>query len=184
MRSALAATALGITLAVAGLASCATPEPGEPPSPDPSVTPVFASEEEALAAAEGLYGEYLAAENALGQGGWVDVSLVEPYLRGEALTDERDAAGDLASKGYTQVGVIAFDSMSVQQIDDGGPGHFAASLYLCLDVTAADTVDATGVSVVPEARQDRVGFEIDIDDVDELKISRSEPWSGANFCSL
>jgi hypothetical protein len=144
---------------------------------------VFASEEEALAAAEELYGEYLAAENALGAGGWVDVSLVEPFLKGEALADETESAESLATKGYRQSGEINFDSAALQQLDDDGPGSVQLTLYLCLDVSTASILDSADQPVVIPDRPDRLGLEIEMDDGEgDLKIERSEPWTGSNFC--
>ena len=184
MRTAAAATALGLTLlAAAGLAACSPDDPVIPPDPLPSVTPVFASDEEALAAAEELYGEYLAAENKLGQGGWKDLSLVEPFLRGAALADETETADDLAGKGYQQRGSTSFDTMMIQQLHDDGPGSVLITVYLCLDFTNADVVDSTGESIVDSTRQDRLALEVDLDDLDgELKLSRSDGWPGENFC--
>jgi hypothetical protein len=184
MRSAAAATALGLTLTLgAALAACAPDDPVNPPTPSPSRTPVFASDEEALAAAEELYGKYLQAENALGAGGWQDISLVEPYVRGEALADEVDTAASFSSKGYRQVGEIVFDSTEIQHVEENGPGSLLVTIYLCLDVSSADIVDSTGESIVGPDRPDRLALEIDIDDVDtDLKISRSEPWPGDDFC--
>ena len=174
---------MGITLLAAGLAGCTPEEPLDPPTPAPSGSPVFASDEEALAAAEALYGEYLQAENALGAGGWQDLSLVEPFLRGAALEDEKETATSFSSKGYHQVGDITFDSTSLQSRDDGGSGSMSMTVYLCLDVAGADILNSSGESVVTADRPDRLALEVDIDDVEgQLEISRSEPWSGADFC--
>jgi hypothetical protein len=184
MRTAVAATALGLTLvAAAALAACSPDDPVDLPDPLPSSTPVFASDEEALAAAEELYGEYLAAENQLGAAGWKDTSLVEPFVRGAALEDEVETAEGLSSKGYSQTGLTSFDSLALQQLHDDGPGALLLTVYLCLDFSIADVVDASGASVVDPARADRLALEIDLDDLDgDLKISRSDAWSGESFC--
>lgn len=144
---------------------------------------MFASEEEALAAAEELYGEYLAAENLLGAGGWTDISLVEPFLKGQALADEIDTAEGLSAKGYRQVGEIGFDSVALQQIEDDGPESVELTLYLCLDVSSASILDAADQPVVVEGRPDRIALEIAMDDTEgDLKVERSEPWTGSDFC--
>jgi hypothetical protein len=184
MRTAAAATALGLTLiAAAGLAACAPEDPVHPPDPGPSRTPVFASEEEALAAAEELYGEYLAAENLLGAGGWNDISLVEPFLKGEALDDEIETAEGLSAKGYRQVGEIVFDSTTMQQLEDREEGALELTLYLCLDVSNASILDSADQTVVIAERPNRIGLEIAMDDFDgDLRVERSEPWAGSDFC--
>lgn len=184
MRMAAAATALGLTLiAAAGLAACSDEDPVQPPDPGPSRTPVFASEEEALAAAEALYGEYQAAANALGQSGWVEPAALEPFVRGDALDDERSASESFRELGYTQVGFATFDSFTLQQVEDDGPGTVRITAYVCDDVTGVDVVDASGASIVAPTRPDRQALEIEVDDEDgDLKISRSEAWTGQDFC--
>ena len=131
MRTAAAATALGLVLVTAGLTSCATPKTGlQPPEPNPSATPVYGSEEEALAAAEELYGRYLRIANKIGQGGWRDTSGYAEVARGDALESELSSAGEFLAKGYRQTGEISFDSMSLQQLSDRGPSHVAITVYL------------------------------------------------------
>lgn len=183
MRTAATATALGITLSIAALASCSSPEHGVMPVPEPSVTPVFASEEEALAAAGDLYGKYVAFANALGQSGWADPSGFEAYVRGEALDDELSSAKSFAEKGWVQHGDAVFDTLSVQQYEDGGPGLVEITVYVCSDVTAVDVIGPDGSSVVSPTRPDRQSLEVEMDDVDgDLKIVRSDAWSSTSFC--
>jgi hypothetical protein len=183
MRTAAAATALGITLSIAALASCANPRPGEMPVPAPSVTPVFASEEEALAAAGDAYQRFLAVVDALGHSGWRDTSKLSEVARDQALETELENAEEFAAKGWVQVGLAAFDSMTLQQLTDGGPGSVELSTYVCLVVDGVDVVDAEGISVVAADRPPRQPFELTFNDVDgNLKLSRSLPWSGNNFC--
>ena len=55
-----------------GMGGCVAPTPDPTPSTSaaPSASPLFNSDEEALAAATEAYAAYLAASNAVGQGGW------------------------------------------------------------------------------------------------------------------
>jgi hypothetical protein len=184
MRTAAAATALGLTLIVAaGLAACTPEDPVEPTDAPPSSTPVFASEEEALAAAEELYGKYLAASDAFGVSGWTDISLIEPYVRGDALTEERESAEEFAAKGYRQTGQTVFDTLTLQQVEDGGVGVVEMTIYVCIDVSGADIVDASGQSIAAPDRPLRLPLEVGIDDLDgSFKVNRSDAWSGQNFC--
>jgi hypothetical protein len=184
MRTAAAATALGLVLITAGLTSCATPKTGlQPPEPNPSATPVYASEEEALAAAEELYGRYTKLANAIGQAGWKDTDAYAEVARGRALDSELATAADYSSKGYHQVGNLTFDSLALQQLRDGGSGSVTMTVYVCLDVTDVDVLDRHNRSVISPERLDRQPLEADIDDVDgQLKVTRSEAWSGDNFC--
>lgn len=184
MRLALAATALGITLlSAAGLAACSSDGPVRPRTPAPSATPVFASEEEALAAAEALYGEYSFLTNAIGQEGWVNVDALTAYVRGRALVNELESAAAFRGKGWRQVGDSTHDSIQLQRWVDQGRGGVEIVFYVCLDVSAVDVVDSDGSSVVSESRPSRQPLEVTVDDSeDQLKISEVEPWTGADFC--
>lgn len=184
MRTALAAAALGISLTTAGLVSCAG-DGGPPitPGPAPSATPVFASEEEALAAAEGVYARYEAIANQVGQSGWVDTAPFAEVLTGEALADEVSGAEEVAAKGYRQVGESTYDTVSLQQVRDAGPGTVSIVVYLCSDVSEVDVVDGSGSSVVSPTRPDRQALEVGLVDLDgQLKIERVDAWSGTSFC--
>lgn len=144
---------------------------------------MFASEEEALAAAEALYGEYLAAENALATGGWANPEILESFVRGEALEDERESAERFRQAGLIQVGNASFDSIELQQVEQVGRDEVTVTVYLCIDVSGVDVVDGSGVSVVPDDRPDRSPLEVEMDNQDaSLKVSRSEVWTGATFC--
>jgi hypothetical protein len=184
MRTALAALTLGLTLAGTGLVSCAgSGGPPLSPEPRPSGTPVFASDEEALAAAEEAYQRYLDVSNKVGQDGWTDAKLFTEVSRGPALEGDLTAASDLQKNGYRQVGELTFDSLALQQYRANSPGQVLISVYLCLDVTEVDVIDTSGHSVVGVERPERQPLEVDIDDREnELKVSRSEPWSGTSFC--
>lgn len=144
---------------------------------------MYASEEEALAAAEELYGRYLRIANKIGQGGWKDTSGYAEVARGDALESELSSAAEFLAKGYRQTGDISFDSMSLQQLSDRGPSHVAITVYLCADVSDVGLVDKSGQSVVPTGRPDRQPIEMDLDDSEgSLKVSRSDVWSGSDFC--
>jgi hypothetical protein len=183
MRTAAAATALGITLSIAALASCANPRPGEMPVPAPSVTPVFASEEEALAAAGDAYQRYLDVSNAIAQAGWVDTSGFDAVERGEALANEIETVAKYQRAGWRLLGASRFDTLSLQQVDDAGRGQVVIVVYLCLDVSETDVVDVNGTSVISSARPDRQALEVEFDDQGgDLKIARSDAWAGAGYC--
>ncbi|HWH27147.1 MAG TPA: hypothetical protein VNT53_10945 [Pseudolysinimonas sp.] len=174
---------LGLAAAALVLTGCVQPSPS-PSSPAPSATAVFASEDEALAAAKAAYEKYQTVTNALGNDGWKDTSQLASVARSAALRDEIKTASEFAAKGYVLVGQSSFDSMRLQSTDYSGRGKVVLTVYACVDVSGTDVRDATGASVVPANRDSRVPFEIDIDNHDDgiLKVARSEAWSGEDFC--
>lgn len=185
MRIATGATTLGLILLLASALAACVPDdvPAVPPAPAPSSAPVFESDEEALAAAEEAYGRYEAVTNAAGQTGWADTSKYVDVLVGDALADELDGAKQAVQLGYRQVGDSTHDTVSLQQVQDQGRGTVRIVVYLCSDVSLVDVLDKDGNSVVSASRPDRQSFEVELMDVDgELKVGRTDAWSGQSFC--
>lgn len=166
------------------LAGCAPTDPHSTASPDASAKPVFASDAEALAAAEKAYAAYLKVSDQLAQGGWKDVDSLVPYVRGPALSNDLKTAKELAAKSLVQVGTTSFDSVKLESVQDQGQGTAVVTVYLCVDVSDVDVLGPTGASVVPSSRQSRIPLEVDVDNLRSanFKVSRSDAWSGTDFC--
>jgi hypothetical protein len=157
----------------------ATPAPPEAP-------PVFASNDEALAAATAAYANYLAAGDtagAIGSDSW------NSYL---ALTTGSEQAGvvatreNLVSKGRALTGTTSSDSMSIQSSSALPDTTWEIRTYVCLDVSDSKMVDTTGQSVSTPNRQVRwpmvVLFVTPQNYSKQLLVSESRVWSGSNFC--
>ncbi|MBN8423923.1 hypothetical protein JF531_05250 [Microbacterium esteraromaticum] len=150
LRPAAALTCAGITLAM--LAGC-SPQP----EPTPTETPLFASEEEAFAAAEETFREYIAASDVPS-----DEAKPADFLIGHALESHIDAkrALDVAGihfEGVTQV--VSFSPLpDTVRSDMGG---LAATV--CLDLSKARTVNDDGQDVTPADRPDRVGMRVEME---------------------
>ncbi|TFB71214.1 hypothetical protein E3O06_12645 [Cryobacterium glaciale] len=189
-------TAVLISLAVGALSGCSAapvPAPSDTAAPVAEATaaptetpPVFASNEEALAAAEAAYANYLAAGDiagATGSDSW------KSYL---SLTTGSEQAGvvgareDLVNRGRSLQGTTTFDSMSIQSSGAAPDSTWEIRTYVCLDVTDSSMVDATGQSVSTPDRQVRwpmvVVFVTPEGNAQQLLISESRVWSGSNFC--
>ena len=91
MRVILGAALAGVLLLLVG---CGEPTPTPTPT-DAASEPVFASEEEALAAAEAVFAKYVEASNLMGTSGGNDLSGFEGILTENQLADETDQANDL-----------------------------------------------------------------------------------------
>ena len=89
------------------------------------------------------------------------------------------------SNGWRATGATSFDSIRLQNtgwVD----GNQQVTTYLCLDVSNGDVIDAAGVSVARPDRPLRLPLEVEFETTasvpTDLKISRSEVWSGENYC--
>lgn len=177
--------ALAVVSAALVFGGCAAEDPIVRPSPDPSSTPLFASDEEALAAAEEAYGRYQAVENQIFAGGGLDGNRIENVAVGEALEAARAGIASFEEKGYKSIGDVSFKTAGLQHFDPDAPGGLEiVSLYICLDFSAQDVVDDQGISVVNPERSLNQAFETSFDySANGLILSSREPWTSDEICA-
>lgn len=139
----LAIVAAPLLLAALLLSGC-TPEPRIPAAePQPTATPLFASDEEALAAATAAYEEYLAVLDGLLQ----DPRPVTDQFDMVATSSARDAAvlsvqefvdDGIRTTGPRALGASTFQSSAI------GIDQAEVTAYFCEDISAVDVVDRSG----------------------------------------
>ncbi|GGK89016.1 hypothetical protein GCM10007382_06210 [Salinibacterium xinjiangense] len=177
----IAAAAIGALL----LSGCLPQQPIATPPPEATAAPIFASDEEALAAATEAYAAYLAMSDLIAADGGANPERLELFVTADQQASASDSFSVYQTKGLRAEGISTFDAISLVQVDQG-PNFANIDLYLCLDVSKVRVIDETGSVVTPDNRPDRlpleIGFEADDSVPTELKLARSEPWSGVNFC--
>ncbi|TFD68842.1 hypothetical protein [Cryobacterium ruanii] len=189
-------TAFLLLLAVGTLSGCSAapaPTPSNTAVPVPTATaaptetpPVFASNDEALAAAKAAYTKYLSLGDSAGA---TDSDSWEEYLSLTTGTEHDGAAqvGKLMEeKGWSFTGVTLFDSMTIQSSRALPDSTWEIRTYLCLDLSSSDTVNDAGDSVIKndEPRSPMIVVFVTPDkNSRQLLISESPIWSGSNFCS-
>lgn len=146
MRSTALAFALAAVVALTGCVPQAAPAT---PGPEPTFDPVFASDEEALAAAEEAYGAYLRVVDLVFSEGGAHSEWLEDVAAGEYLSTLQADAGQMRDSGSRTVGVSHFRNVVVQHYDleSKDPGFLA--VYLCDDISQVDMLNREGVSMVP-----------------------------------
>lgn len=180
----LAASTIAITVALL-LGGCVEPQPNGTPTPNPGATPIFESEEAALAAAEAAYAEYVRVADQIFMDGGADAERLREVATGEQL--EVDLAGftEIAELGLTSTGGTRFEKTELQQMS-GDSGPAVVVVYLCEDISRVDVTDSTGASVVSAERPNRVQYEVTFDTdsqaADRLLVSLKEPWGGSAAC--
>jgi hypothetical protein len=149
--------------------------------------PVFASNDEALAAATAAYAHYSTEVDEFlantDRGPVVTVgSLVSERYEREVLA----GLDDFAKSGNVGRGVSTFDTISLVSYSDVLAGHAQVDLYLCSDFSGIRVFDASGTDVTPAGRPERVplqvGFVSSKGEPAKLLIDREDSWSGQNFC--
>ena len=184
MRSASPLAAL--TLAAALLLSGCVPQvPAVVPPPEQTTEPVFASDEEALAAATDAYTAYLAMSDLIAQEGGANPERIAPFVTEEALSDQVGQFLPYTQRSLHTVGVTKFDRVTLQQSVEATPGVIEVATYVCLDVSDVRIIDKSGTDVTPIERANRLPLEVGFEDQSGtgiLLMSRSETWSGSDFC--
>jgi len=174
----------GLLLSAMLLAGCVPVEPTVTPAPEPSTTPVFASEEEALAAAEEAYAEYLRIEDAVAQEGGVNPQRLREAVTDEWLEKEVEVFEAFAATGNRQVGETSVLDFELQQLVDSG-SLVEIVAYVCVDSTPTTFVDPSGADVTPSSRPATTSLQVTLewsDSRSKLLIADSQPWSGESFC--
>lgn len=179
-------------IAAAGLAACAPDQPERPPGHTPNHHPVFASDEEALAAAEDAFGAYLEVANLVAQESGVEPERFSSVTTHGWLEVEIEAAKALHQTGNHQVGDVKFSSLTLQQVEISG-AQAIVDAYACLDVSGARFLDVNGVDVTPIDRDSTLPIQLTFRSLKQglidvagdsavLLLERSEPWTGQDFC--
>jgi hypothetical protein len=146
---------------------------------------VFASEAEALAAAEKAYAEYLRVSDEISAGGGADANRLKSVAVGNLVQDDLNGYQTFKAKSWHTVGSSKIAAFKAEFVDRNATQSTRAALvaYVCEDISQVDVIDASGVSVVSSTRPNVQGFEVNFDLVDSsLFPSDREPWTGSNFC--
>lgn len=172
-------------LAALSLAGCTAPDPEPTPTVAPTTEPLFASEEEALAAAEEAYSAYVDMADLLLSESGVDPERLRPLV-GDQLYERQEAGfKQAAASGLIGTGQTNFLVDRVQAVDlEASVGEQVIAAYVCRDVSGVDILDSDGNSVVSEDRVSILPVEVawSRGSANELVVSRDDVWSGENFC--
>jgi hypothetical protein len=167
------------------LGGCAPQVQPPPPKPSPSSSPVFASDEEALAAATKAYAAYLKVSDQIAQEGGMGSERLDSLVTTNWLPTEVAAFERFSKTGNHQAGSTTFRLGKIQQIDQSSDGA-TVSAYVCTDFSEVRILNASGEDVTPASRPSRVAvvaeFESKTVGSQSLLLSRNEPWSGTGVC--
>jgi hypothetical protein len=173
-------------LVVLLLAGCVPGDPIITPEPEPDATPVFASDDEALAAATEAYAKYLEVSNLIRADGGTAMERIADFVTPGRLDDELNGFKSFSDQGISTVGDIRLDGANLQQYSADETSPAIVTMYVCLDATEVHIVDSHGADVTPTDRPDRQLFEVRLEssatEPSKLLLARSELWSGQDGC--
>jgi hypothetical protein len=176
----LAGAAIAVMMLVSG---CVQGGTDVVPPPAANADPVFASDEEALAAATEAYKAYLAMSDLIAQEGGKDPERIAPYVTEELLEQELLWNGAFATSRTHLAGNQNVRSTELQQISAESGQTFVA-IYACVDVAAVKVLDESGIDVTTPALGDVLAQEVTFAALNKsrLILTGVEPWSGESFC--
>ncbi|MFF2275716.1 hypothetical protein [Agromyces sp. NPDC058126] len=179
--------ALAAAGALALVLSACAPEADPSPAPTPTASgaPIFASDEEALAAAVEAYEVYLAVVDELTQTGGENSERIRAFAESAYAAELEESLAQLRLSGKRTSGDSSVDGIELIEYEDRSGGA-AVSVYACLDVSEVRVLDADGVDVTPSDRIERRPLQLEfvsaLDDPERLLPAGSEPWPGDDFC--
>ena len=140
-----------VTLALAMVVTFAT---GCQPEPAPSPTgPVFATEEEAFAAAEETYRAYVDALNQVDLSDPETFEAVYAWTTGEANAEARQTFSRMHADQWIVIGTSV--PTVIEPVSWGAADLTQMEVAVCLDVSSVQLVDTSGQSVVSPDRPDQ-----------------------------
>ena len=189
-------TAAALFFAVGTLSGCvAAPAPSNTAEPVAVATaapteapPVFASNDEALAAAKAAYGAYatLSDDVMTHKTAPVDSNALSASVSDTYLPQVLEGLTNFAKNGHWGQGGSTFDSVTLVRYVDTKDGHADVEVYICSDVSGLRLLDASGADVTPTDRLDRIPLQVRFISSDanpsHLLVDKEDVWSGRNFC--
>jgi hypothetical protein len=180
----LSLVALAAALALTGC----VPGPLVTPAPEPSSTPIFATEDEALAAATAAYAAYVKMSDQILMDGGREPDRIQKVAGPVVAEEEKGGYEKFVALHYRSTGETTFDSIKVQNYSsDSTETKGVVSVYLCVDASNVDVLNENNVSVVSPERPNRTGFEVGFDvsssEPSALIVSSKEIWTGTDICT-
>lgn len=177
--------ALVAPLLVLAMVGC-TPTTVIPPASPPSAeAPLFASDEEALAAATAAYEEFLAVSSQILQDGGREPERLIPLVSEEIYQTELEGFNEFQVNGWRAVGESELIEADLQQHIPGGSSNTQVVIYSCIGLAGTDVVSAdSGESVIASDRPEVLAFEVAFESNPEgsLVIVEERLWSEAEIC--
>jgi hypothetical protein len=178
MRTLVGAVTLAGVLLLAG---CDGGDPIPTLPPTPSATPIFASEEEALAAAEEAYAAYLAMSNLISSEGGENPDRIADLVTEDRLPTELAGFERLRESGLRTVGSSVFEFTELQRLDQDDEAVEIA-VYACWDGAGVRVIDADGRDVTPGDRVTTLLLEVVLvgNSAGQLVLASDEVWTSGS----
>jgi hypothetical protein len=175
-------------VAILLLAGCVPTDPIITPASEPDAAPIFASDEEALAAATDAFANYLSVSDEILSDGGVGAERLLKVATPTWVTEQAAGFEKAKRESLHTTGQTIFENVALQQYDRNSiDGTAVVRLYLCVDLSGVDVLDSNGDSIVSPSRPDRTPVEVTFDSPNNdstspLLVSSEDVLGGRDFC--
>ncbi|MGG7509090.1 hypothetical protein [Plantibacter sp. YIM 135249] len=175
-----------------GLTGCVPPAPRPTSAPSETLTPVFASDEEALQVATETYRAYLVVSDAILRDGGLEPERLRTIATPELAAQEAEGYNDFAVQGRRLVGETKLLKSRLQSRSSSPDEHGTiATIYACVTLADVDVVDVQGQSVVTPGRPDErvlqvgiaMGIAMDSTVSQSYVVSDKVAWDDLSVCA-
>ncbi|MDH6208094.1 hypothetical protein [Aurantimicrobium minutum] len=139
--------------------------------------PLFATDAEALAAAEAAYANYLEVSDQIARDGGANPERLKGFVSQDQYLTEIEPFTAMKTEGSAQTGQSSFDTLHLQTFTGE-----EVTAYLCLDNSKVSITTAYGETKTPSTPRWPLLVSFKLDSNNKLVLSGSETWSGTNFC--
>lgn len=174
-----------LVVAAALVLTGCTSEPRIPAAePQPTAAPLFATDEEALAAATAAYEEYLAVLNAASSAPTEGIEDASDLVSSEHFLELQSTIDELVAQGVRAEGGTELTRTVLQQHSVDSGSLTTVVIYACLDVSRVRLLDLEGEDVTPTDRNETADLEVEFEaGTDEhLVVTRSDAWPAGTVC--
>jgi len=175
----LVRAATGVLLATS-LSGCAPSDASAPPQPAATFAAPYATDEEALAAAEEAYTEYTRVSDQILHDGGADAERLAEVAVGSFLEESLVELREFESNGYRATGEVVSSDFVLQRYSPKTGPLELISVYLCSDVSAVEIFDSSGISLVANERDDLATMQVAFtfnNERRQLLVSDQQLWA-------
>ena len=169
---------IALPLIAIALAGCSAQQPApKETTAAADQKPLFASDEEALAAAQAAYANYLEVSDQIARDGGANPERLKGLVSPDQYLSEVEPFTAMVKEGSAQTGQSGFDSFHLQSVTSD-----EVTAYLCLDNSNVSMTTTSGETKSPSTPRWPLLVKFNLDSNNKLVLSGSETWSGTNFC--
>jgi hypothetical protein len=176
--------AAGGVLFLSLLSGCAPSDTSTPPEPTETFVAPYATDEEALAAAEQAYGAFVRLSTEILTQGGAEPERLERVVTGDFLESSIEGLRKFREEGKTQTGTSKIVDAELQRYSPTSGSREVITIYVCRDISAVDVFDASGHSTVTPGRDDSSIMQVtfDYDDTREVLLVSDQQLWGEGEC--